>query len=417
MEKRETIMPFITTRTVVASAAALALLAASGSGALAQKKYDIGATDTEIKIGNIMPYSGPASAYGVIGKTEAAYFKKINDAGGINGRKINFITYDDGYSPPKTVEQARKLVESDEVLLVFNALGTPPNSAIHKYMNSKKVPQLFVATGATKWNDPKEFPWTMGWQPSYQSETQIYAKYLLKEKPGAKIGVLYQNDDYGKDYLKGLKDGLGAKAASMIIAEESFETSEPTIDNHIVKLKASGADVFIDIATPKFAAQAIKKVAEIDWKALHFLNNVSASVGSVIKPAGYENSQGIISAAYLKDASDPQWDNDPGMKKFYDFLAKDYPEGNKIDGNVVVAYGVAQTLVEVLTKCGDDLTRENIMKQAASLRDFRTEVLLPGIKINTSPTDFAPISQLQLMKFKGEKWELFGDIISADVGG
>ena len=410
-------MPVTTTRTVVASAAALALLAASGSGALAQKKYDTGATDTEIKIGNIMPYSGPASAYGVIGKTEAAYFKKINDAGGINGRKINFITYDDGYSPPKTVEQARKLVESDEILLVFNALGTPPNSAIHKYMNSKKVPQLFVATGATKWNDPKDYPWTMGWQPSYQSETQIYAKYLLKEKPGAKIGVLYQNDDYGKDYLKGLKDGLGAKAASMIIAEESFETSEPTIDNHIVKLKASGADVFIDIATPKFAAQAIKKVAEIDWKALHFLNNVSASVGSVIKPAGYENSQGIISAAYLKDASDPQWDNDPGMKKFYDFLAKDYPEGNKLDGNVVVAYGVAQTLVEVLTKCGDDLTRENIMKQAANLKDFRTEVLLPGIKINTSPTDFAPISQLQLMKFKGEKWELFGDIISADVGG
>jgi ABC-type branched-subunit amino acid transport system substrate-binding protein len=410
-------MPVTTTRTVVASAAALALLAASGSGALAQKKYDIGATDTEIKIGNIMPYSGPASAYGVIGKTEAAYFKKINDAGGINGRKINFITYDDGYSPPKTVEQARKLVESDEVLLIFNALGTPPNSAIHKYMNSKKVPQLFVATGATKWNDPKDFPWTMGWQPSYQSETQIYAKYLLKEKPDAKIGVLYQNDDYGKDYLKGLKDGLGAKAASMIIAEESFETSEPTIDNHIVKLKASGADVFIDIATPKFAAQAIKKVAEIDWKALHFLNNVSASVGSVIKPAGYDNSQGIISAAYMKDASDPQWDNDPGMKKFYDFLAKDYPEGNKLDASTVVAYGVAQTLVEVLTKCGDDLTRENIMKQAASLRDFRTEVLLPGIKINTSPTDFAPISQLQLMKFKGEKWELFGDIISADVGG
>jgi ABC-type branched-subunit amino acid transport system substrate-binding protein len=409
-------MPVITNRLVVASAA-FAVLAASGSGALAQKKYDTGATDTEIKIGNIMPYSGPASAYGVIGKTEAAYFKKINDAGGINGRKINFITYDDGYSPPKTVEQARKLVESDEVLLIFNALGTPPNSAIHKYMNSKKVPQLFVATGATKWNDPRDFPWTMGWQPSYQSETQIYAKYLLKEKPGAKIGVLYQNDDYGKDYLKGLKDGLGAKAASMIIAEESFETSEPTIDNHIVKLKASGADVFIDIATPKFAAQAIKKVAEIEWKPLHFLNNVSASVGSVIKPAGYENSQGIISAAYLKDASDPQWDNDAGMKKFYDFLAKDYPEGNKLDGSTVVAYGVAQTLVEVLTKCGDDLTRANVMKQAASLKDFRTEVLLPGIKINTSATDFAPISQLQLMRFKGEKWELFGDIISADVGG
>jgi ABC-type branched-subunit amino acid transport system substrate-binding protein len=410
-------MPVITNRIAIASAAAFAVLAASSSGALAQKKYDSGATDTEIKIGNIMPYSGPASAYGVIGKTEAAYFKKINDAGGINGRKINFISYDDGYSPPKTVEQARKLVESDEVLLIFNALGTPPNSAIHKYMNAKKVPQLFVATGATKWNDPKEFPWTMGWQPSYQSETQIYAKYILKEKPAAKIAVLYQNDDYGKDYLKGLKDGLGAKAASMIIAEESFETSEPTIDNHIVKLKASGADVFIDIATPKFAAQAIKKVAEIEWKPLHFLNNVSASVGSVIKPAGYDNSQGIISAAYLKDASDPQWDNDPGMKLFYEFMAKDYPEGNKLDNSTVVAFGVAQTLVEVLRKCGDNLTRENIMKQAADLKDFRTEVLLPGIKINTSPTDFAPLSQLQLMKFKGEKWELFGDIISADVGG
>jgi ABC-type branched-subunit amino acid transport system substrate-binding protein len=409
-------MPAIQLR-LGAFSAALAILAATSSGALAQKKYDVGATDTEIKIGNIMPYSGPASAYGVIGKTEAAYFKKINDAGGINGRKINFISYDDAYSPPKAVEQARKLVESDEVLLVFNSLGTPSNSAIQKYMNSKKVPQLFVATGATKWNDPKEFPWTMGWQPSYQSETQIYAKYLLKEKPGAKIGVLFQNDDYGKDYLKGLKDGLGSKAATMIVAEESFETSEPTIDSHIVKLKASGADVFINIATPKFAAQAIKKVAEIDWKPLHFLNNVSASVGSVIKPAGFDNSQDIISAAYLKDASDKQWDNDPGMKEFYAFLEKDFPEGNKLDGSVVVGYGVAQTMVKVLQMAGDDLTRANIMKQAANLKDFRTEVLLPGIKINTSPTDFAPVSSLQLMRFKGDKWELFGDVISADVGG
>jgi ABC-type branched-subunit amino acid transport system substrate-binding protein len=397
--------------------AAFAVLAASSSGALAQKKYDTGATDTEIKIGNIMPYSGPASAYGVIGKTEAAYFKKINDAGGINGRKINFISYDDGYSPPKTVEQARKLVESDEVLLVFNSLGTPPNSAIHKYMNSKKVPQLFVATGATKWNDPKDFPWTMGWQPNYQSETQIYAKYILKNNPNAKIAVLFQNDDYGKDYLKGLKDGLGAKAASMIVAEESFETSEPSIDNHIVKLKSTNADIFVNISTPKFAAQAIKKLAEIQWKPLHFLNNVSASVGSVIKPAGYENSQDIISAAYLKDASDKQWDNDPGMKEFYAFLAKDFPEGDRLDGSVVVGYGVSQTLVKVLTMCGDNLTRENVMKQAASLKDFRTEVLLPGIKINTGPNDFAPISSLQLMRFKGEKWELFGDVISADVGG
>jgi ABC-type branched-subunit amino acid transport system substrate-binding protein len=399
------------------AAFAVAVTLCVSQDARAQKKYDTGASDTEIKIGNIMPYSGPASAYGVIGKTEQAYFDKINAEGGINGRKIKFISYDDGYSPPKAVEQARKLVESDEVLLVFNSLGTPSNSAIQKYMNAKKVPQLFVATGATKWNDPQNFSWTMGWQPNYQSETQIYAKYLLKNKPDAKIAVLYQNDDYGKDYLKGLKDGLGAKASSMIVAEESFETSEPTIDSHIVKLKATNADVFIDIATPKFAAQAIKKIAEVGWKPMHFLNNVSASVGSVIKPAGFENAQDIISAAYLKDASDKQWDNDPGMKEFYAFMNKDFPEGDKLDGSTVVGYGVAQTLVQVLKQCGDNLTRENVMKQAANLKDFRTEVLLPGIKISTSPTDFAPISQLQLMKFKGEKWELFGDVISADVGG
>jgi ABC-type branched-subunit amino acid transport system substrate-binding protein len=410
-------MTVFANRIAIASVAAFALLAGSSTGALAQKKYDAGATDTEITIGNIMPYSGPASAYGVIGKTEAAYFKMINDAGGINGRKINFISYDDGYSPPKTVEQARKLVESDEVLLIFNPLGTPPNSAIHKYMNSKKVPQLFVATGATKWNDSKDFPWTMGWQPSYQSEARIYAKYLLKEKPNSRIAVLYQNDDYGKDYLKGLKDGLGDKAASMIIAEESYETSEPTIDNHIVKLKSTGADVFFDVTTPKFAAQAIKKAGEIEWKALHILNNVSASLGSVIKPAGFENAQGIISAAYLKDASDPQWDNDPGMKQFVEFLAKNYPDGNKLDASTVVGYGAAQTMVQVLKQCGDNLTRENVMKQAASLKDYRTEVLLPGIKINTSSSNFGPISQLQLMQFKGERWVLFGDVISGEAGG
>jgi branched-chain amino acid transport system substrate-binding protein len=397
--------------------AALAILASTSVNAADQNRYDIGATDTEIKLGNIMPYSGPASNYSVIGKTEAAYFNKINAEGGINGRKINFISYDDGYSPPKTVEQARKLVESDEVLFIFNSLGTPPNSAIHKYMNSKKVPQLFVATGATKWNDPQNFPWTMGWQPNYQSESRIYAKYLLKEKPDAKIAVLYQNDDYGKDYLKGLKDGLGTKAATMIIAEESYETTEPSVDNHIVKLKATGADVFVDITTPKFAAQAIKKIAEIEWKPLHILNNVAASVGSVIKPAGFENSQGIVSAAYLKDVSDPQWDNDAGMKEFLDFLAKDFPEGNKLDGSVIVGYAVAQTMVQVLKQCGDDLTRENIMKQAANLKNFRSEVLLPGVMINTGPADFAPISQLQLMRFKGEKWELFGDVVSGDVGG
>src|SRR5436189_872621 len=314
-----------------AFSAALVLLAATSSGALAQKKYDTGATDTEIKIGNIMPYSGPASAYGVIGKTEQAYFNKINAEGGINGRKITFVSYDDGYSPPKTVEQARKLVESDEVLLVFNPLGTPPNSAIQKYMNSKKVPQLFVATGATKWNDPKDFPWTMGWQPNYQSESRIYAKYILKELPNAKIAILFQNDDYGKDYLKGLKDGLGAKAASMIVAEESYETTQPTIDSNIVKLKSTGADVFFNVTTPKFAAQAIKKMAEIEWKPLHLLNNVSGSIGSVIKPAGFENAQGIISSTYLKDPTDPQWKNDAGMKAWNEFLDKYYPEANRAE--------------------------------------------------------------------------------------
>jgi branched-chain amino acid transport system substrate-binding protein len=399
---------------IAAFATAVIALAATSGAALAQKTYDTGATDTEIKIGNIMPYSGPASAYGVIGKTEEAYFKKINAEGGINGRKINFISYDDGYSPPKAVEQARKLVESDEVLVVFNPLGTPSNTAIQKYLNAKKVPQLFVATGATKWNDPKNFPWTMGWQPSYQSEARIYAKFLMKEKPDGKIAVLYQNDDFGKDYLKGLKDGLGAKS-SMIVAEESYETTEPTIDNHIVKLKAAGADVFVSITTPKFAAQAIKKLAEIEWKPMHIVSNVSASVGSVIKPAGFENAQGILSADYAKDGADSQWDNDPGMKKFYEFLAKYYPDGNKLDLATVYGYGAAQTMVKVLEMCGDNLTRENVMKQAASLKDFAPDTLLPGVTINTSATDFAPIKQLQMMRFKGEKWDLFGDIISGEL--
>ncbi|TAI64083.1 ABC transporter substrate-binding protein [Bradyrhizobium sp. Leo170] len=400
-----------------AFAAAVALLAVSSGHALAQKAYDVGATDTEIKIGNIMPYSGPASAYGVIGKTEAAYFNKINAEGGINGRKINFISYDDAYSPPKTVEQARKLVESDEVLFIFNSLGTPPNSAIQKYMNQKKVPQLFVATGATKWNDPKDFPWTMGWQPNYQSESIIYARYILKNHPNARIAVLYQNDDYGKDYLKGFRDGLGSKAASMIVIEESYEVSEPSIDSHIVKLWSSGADVFFDITTPKFAAQAIKKNAEIGWKPLHFLNNVSSSVGSVLKPAGFENAQDIISSNYLKDPTDPQWKNDPGMIAWNEFLDKYYPEANRSDLSVMYGYTVAQGMVHVLKACGDNLTRENIMKQAASIRDLELDGLLPGIKVNTSRTDFAPLSQLQLMQFKGDTWERFGDILSGDVGG
>ncbi|MDA9508280.1 branched-chain amino acid ABC transporter substrate-binding protein [Bradyrhizobium sp. CCBAU 11386] len=400
-----------------AFSAALLLAAALSTAASAQKKYDTGASDTEIKIGNIMPYSGPASAYGVIGKTEEAYFRKINAEGGINGRKINFISYDDAYSPPKTVEQARRLVESDEALLVFNSLGTPPNSAIQKYLNQKKVPQLFVATGATKWNDPQNFPWTMGWQPNYQSETIIYAKYILKNKPDAKIAVLYQNDDYGKDYLKGFKDGLGAKAASLIIVEDSYEVSEPTIDSHIVKLKASGADVFINITTPKFAAQAIKKNAELGWKPLHFLNNVSASIGSVIKPAGFENAQEIISSQYFKDPTDAQWKSDPAMIAWNQFLDKYYPEANRTDASVMYAYIVSQGLVQVLKACGDDLTRENVMKQAANIKDYEPAGLLPGIKVNTSATDFAPISQLQLIRFKGETWERFGEILSGDVGG
>ena len=393
---------------------AIFLLAATGGGALAQKKYDTGATDTEIKIGNIMPYSGPASAYGVIGKTEAAYFRMINDKGGINGRKINFVTYDDAYSPPKAVEQVRKLVESDEVLAVFNPLGTPSNTAIQKYLNSKKVPQLFVATGATKWNDAKDFPWTIGWQPSYQSEARIYAKFLMKEKPDAKIAIMYQNDDFGKDYLKGLKDGLGARA-SMLIAEESYEPSEPTIDNHIVKLKATGADVFINISTPKFAAQAIRKIAEIDWKVMQIVSSVSGSVGGVMKPVGFENAQGILSSDYAKDAADSQWDNDPGMKKFYVFLQQYYPEADKLERYVGYGYGVAQTLVKVLEMCGDDLTRANVMKQAASLKDFAPDTLLPGIKINTSATDFAPIEQLQMRRFKGERWELLGEVIGGEL--
>jgi ABC-type branched-subunit amino acid transport system substrate-binding protein len=393
------------------------VLAATSTGAIAQKRYDTGATDTEIKIGNIMPYSGPASSYGVIGKTDAAYFRKINAEGGINGRKINFISYDDAYSPPKAVEQARKLVESDEVLFIFDALGTPSNSAIQKYMNEKKVPQLFVQTGATKWNDPKQYPWTMGWSPNYQSEGRIYAKYILKERPTGKIGILYQNDDYGKDYVKGIRDGLGAKAASMIVGEESYETTTPTIDSHVVALKSEGADILISITTPKFAAQSIKKVAELGWKPLFILNGVGASTGTVMKPAGLENSQNIISATYQKDPTDPQWKDDEGIKNFDAFLGRYFPEGNREDLNIMTGYNVAQTMVHVLKQCGDDLTRANIMKQAANIRSLQQEGLLPGVTINTSATDFAPIKQFQLRKFKGKRWELFGDVISSEVGG
>jgi ABC-type branched-subunit amino acid transport system substrate-binding protein len=402
--------------TVATVAAATLALAATGNSAFAQKKYDAGATDTEIKIGNIVPYSGPASAYGVVGKAMGAVFQRVNDQGGINGRKINFISYDDAYSPPKTVEQARKLVESDEVLLTFGVLGTPSNSAIQKYLNAKKVPQLFLATGATKWNDPKHFPWTMGWLPSYQSEGKIYAKYLMKDHPGKKIAILYQNDDFGKDYLKGIKEGLGDKASSIVV-EESYELSEPTIDTHIVKMKALNPDVMVYFTTPKFGAQALKKVGELGWKPVQIIANVSASTASVMKPAGFENAQGVISAAYAKDASDPQWKDDAGMKDFDSLLAKYLPEVNRTDSSLMTGYNMALTMVAVLKNAGDDLTRANIMKQAASIKDLEIPGLLPGIKISTSPTDFAPISQLQMMRFDNGRWQLFGDIISDDIGG
>ncbi|MDB5521459.1 MAG: branched-chain amino acid transporter substrate-binding protein [Tardiphaga sp.] len=411
-----TLMPKMPSRRISPRLLAItsAVLIAATTSAMAQKKYDTGATDTEIKIGNIMPYSGPASSYGLIGKTEAAYFKMINDQGGINGRKINFISYDDGYSPPKAVEQVRKLVESDEVLLVFNSLGTPSNTAFQKYMNAKKVPQLFVATGASKWNDPKNFPWTMGWQPSYQVEAQIYAKYLMKEKPDAKIAVIHQNDDFGKDYQKGFREALGAKA-SMIVTEESYEISEPTVDSHIVKVKSLNPDVVVSFSTPKFAAQTIKKMGELNWKPLHIVTNVSISIGAVMQPAGFEAAQGILSADYRKDGADPQWKDDAGMKKWSAFLDKYMPGADRSDNSLVYGYGAAQTMVKVLEMCGDELTRANVMKQAASLKDFTPDTLLPGIKLNTSATDYAPIASLQMMRFKGEKWDLFGDVISADT--
>jgi branched-chain amino acid transport system substrate-binding protein len=405
------------TSSLISVAAAAAFTVLTAQGALAQKKYDTGVTDTEIKIGNVEAYSGPASAYGVIGKTEEAYFKMINDQGGVNGRKINFISYDDGYSPPKTVEQVRKLIESDEVFLVFNALGTPTQSAVQKYQNTKKVPQLFVATGASKWNDPKEFPWTMGLQPSYRVEARIFAKYILKNKPDAKVAVFYQNDDFGKDYVAGLKDIFGDKASSIIVAEESYETSEPSIDSHIVKLKGTGADVLVNISTPKFAAQTIKKMAELEWKPMHLMTDVSISIGAVMKPAGLEASEGVLSAGYLKDASDPQWKDDEGMKKFMAFADKYMPGANISDANTVYGYAAAQTMVQVLKQAGDTLTRENVMKQAASLKDFAADTLVPGIKINTSASDFAPIEQLKMMQFRNGQWVLFGDIISAETGG
>jgi branched-chain amino acid transport system substrate-binding protein len=384
---------------------------AGAGGATAQTV--VGVTATEIKIGNTNPYSGPASAYGTIGKALGAYIKKVNDEGGINGRKINYITYDDGYSPPKTVEMVRRLVEQDQVAFVFQTLGTPTNSAIHKYMNQQKVPHLFVATGATKWNDPKNFPWTMGWQPNYQAEGQIYAKYVLKNVPDAKVGILYQNDDYGKDYVKGFKDGLGDAAKKMVVSEQSYETTDPTIDSQILNLKSSGANVFFNVTIPKFAVQAIKKAHDIGWKPLHLLNSVSSSVGVVLKPAGLEASKGLLTTYYIQDPTDPQWKNGQGYKDWLVFMKKYYPEGSIEDAFNVYAYSVAQTLVHVLKQCGNDLSRENIMRQAASIKGLTLPMLLPGIKINTSPTDFAPIEQEQLAKFDGERWALFGEIYDA----
>ena len=392
---------------------ALALAFALAPPALAQKHYGPGVTDTEIKLGQTMPYSGPASSYGTIGKAEAAYFKMINEKGGVNGRKINLVSLDDGYSPPKTVEQTRRLVEQEDVLADFNPLGTPTNTAIQKYLNSKKVPQLFVATGATKWGNPKENPWTMGWQPTYQTEGHIFAKYILEHIPNAKVAILYQNDDYGKDYVKGLKDGLGAKASQLIVKEATYETTDPTIESQIVSLQSSGADVFYNVTIPKFAAQAIRKAYDIGWKPTQLLNSVSASVSATLVPAGIDKSVGIISLLYLKDPTDPQWQKDKAFEDWAAWMKKYYPEGDTKDTFNVYGYTVAQTMVQVLKQCGNDLTRENIMKQAAHL-DMKLPMLLPGIKVSTGPSQFYPIREMQLAKFDGKIWKLFGEVIKSE---
>ncbi len=392
---------------------ALAVVAALASVAAPVAAQTPGVTATEIKIGNTNPYSGPASAYGTIGKAIGAFFKKVNEEGGINGRKINYITYDDAYSPPKTVEMVRKLVEQDQVAFVFQTLGTPTNSAIHKYLNEQKVPHLFVATGATKWNDPQHFPWTIGWQPNYQTEGHIYAQYVLKNVKDPKIGILYQNDDYGKDYVKGLKDGLGETAKKLIVLEQTYETTDPTIDSQIVNLKSSGANVFYNVTIPKFAVQAIKKAHDIGWKPLHLLNNVSSSLGTVLKPAGLEASTGLITALYMKEITDPQWRNDQGYKDWLAWMKKYYPEGALDDQANAYAYSVSQTIVHVLKLCGNDLSRENIMRQVASIKNLTLPMLLPGVKINTGATDFAPIEQEQLARFDGERWVLFGELYDA----
>jgi branched-chain amino acid transport system substrate-binding protein len=397
---------------LTALALAGALLGA-GLTSVAGAQTVVGVTATEIKIGNTNPYSGPASAYGTIGKTLAAYFKKVNDDGGVNGRKINFITYDDAYTPPKAVEMVRKLVEQDQVAALFQTLGTPTNTAIHKYVNQAKVPHLFVATGATKWNDPKNFPWTMGWQPNYQTEGRVYAAYILKNHPDAKIGILFQNDDYGKDYVKGLEDGLGAAAAKLIVMKQSYETTDPTVDSQIINLKNSGANVFFNVTIPKFAVQAIKKAHDIGWKPTHFLNNVSSSLSSVLKPAGLEASRGLITALYMKEITDPQWFKDKAYTDWVAFMKKYYPDGALDDQSNAFGYTVAQIMTQVLKQCGNDLSRENIIKQAENLKNVELPLLLPGIKVNTGPDDHAPLEQEQLAKFDGERWVLFGEIFDA----
>ena len=399
-------------RNFIGGVSTAAVLSASGT-AFGQKKYDPGASDTEIKIGHCCPYSGPASAYGVIGKAHQAFFKSINDAGGINGRKINFVTLDDGYSPPKTVEVVRQLVEQEKVLLLFQTLGTPTNTAIHKYVNQKKVPHLYISTGASKWGNPKEFPWTMGFQPDYHTEGAIYAKHALATVPDAKVGVLMQNDDYGKDYYEGFKEGLG-KDSGRIVKHVTYEVTDPTVDSQVIQLKDSGANVFFNISTPKFAAQSIRKAADIGWKPAHYLNNVSASVAAVMKPAGFENGQGIITAAYLKDPTDKQWDDAADMKAWRAWMAKNMPDANTADANYVFAHSVATLMVETLKKCGDNLTRENVMRQAANFQKQQLPLLLPGILINTSPTDYYPIQAVQLSRFKNDSWELFGDVMHAE---
>jgi branched-chain amino acid transport system substrate-binding protein len=388
--------------------------AALSRPALAEKKYGPGVTDTEIKIGQTMPYSGNASAYGVAGRAQAAFFRMINEQGGINGRKINLISLDDGYSPPKTVELARQLVERDQVLFLFYPLGTQTNTAIHKYMNQKKVPQLFVATGASKWGDPKHFPWTMGWQPDYHTEGAIYAKHIRETIKDARIAILRQNDDMGNDYLDGFKEGLGEGGQKMIVADATYEVTDPTVDSQILQLRNSNANVFLEITTPKFAAQAIKKVSEVGWKPTHYLVSVAASLGAVIRPAGFQNAQGIITAQYVKDVTDPRWADSPDYIAWKAFMDKWNPTANPLEGSNVTGYASAVTLVQVLKQCGDELTRENVMRQAANLKDLEIPLLLPGIKLNTSPTNFRPIRSVRLAKMVDEHWVVFGDLLTRE---